>query len=161
MRVRSLSWMFISLRLEVPALAQGFAGLRKVKLPLVFFLALRSNVVPGTGLLLCTGPDGILLTDIASICLSWLEYYSNLFSACDYKLWARVLAGHLLHVLQSFIVLDQTWRVCGRFFGDFAFLRDLLDFTSETNTPSVILSLDRVDWMFACWVWLCASFISC
>ena len=71
----------IRLRLEVPALAQGFAGLRKVKLPLVFFLALRSNVVPGTGLLLCTGPDGILVTDITSICLSWVDYYSNLFSA--------------------------------------------------------------------------------
>ena len=50
---------------------------------------------------------------------------------CDYKLCARVLAGRLLHVLQS-IIADSV-----------AFLRDLVDFNSETNTPAAILSLDQ------------------
>ena len=27
-------------------------------------------------------PDGALATDIASICLSWVQFYSDLFSAC-------------------------------------------------------------------------------
>ena len=55
---------------------------------------------------------------------------------CDYKLCARILAGRLLHVLQSIIGLDQTCGVRGPFIGDsVAFLRDLVDFTSETNTP--------------------------
>ena len=73
----------------------------------------------------------------------------------DYKLCARILAGRLLQVLQSIIGLDQTCGVRGRFIGDsVAFLRDLVDFTSEANTPAAILSLDqekafdRVDWAF-------------
>ena len=52
-------------------------------------------MVPGTGLLLCTGPDGILLTDIASICLSWVDYYSNLFSARAIDMSAQDTSSNL------------------------------------------------------------------
>ena len=72
---------------------------------------------------------------------------------CDYKLCARVFAGRLLNVPQSIIGLDQTYRVCGCFIGDsVAFLRDLVDFTSETNTPAAILSLDQ-EKAFDCVYW--------
>ena len=50
---------------------------------------------------------------------------------------------------------DQTCSVPGRFLGEnVAFLRDLVDFTSESGVPAAILSLDqekpfhRVDWPF-------------
>ena len=77
---------------------------------------------------------------------------------CDYKLCARVLAGRLLNVSQSIIGLDQTYRVCGCFIGDsVAFLRDLVDFTSETNTPAAILSLDQ-EKAFDCVYW---AFLFC
>ena len=73
----------------------------------------------------------------------------------DYKLCARTLAGRLLKVLHHIISPDQTCGVPGRFIGEnVAFLRDLVDFTSETGTPAAILSLDqekafdRVDWPF-------------
>ena len=73
----------------------------------------------------------------------------------DYKLCARTLAGRLLSVLGSVVAPEQTCGVRGRFIGEnVAFLRDLVDFTSETGTPAAILSLDqekafdRVDWQF-------------
>ena len=73
----------------------------------------------------------------------------------DYKLCARALAGRLLKVLHHIISPDQTCGVLGRFIGEnVAFLRDLVDFTSESGTPAAILSLDqekafdKVDWPF-------------
>lgn len=73
----------------------------------------------------------------------------------DYKLCARALAGRLLSVLHHIIAPDQTCGVRGRFIGEnVALLRDIVHFTSETNTPAAILSLDqekafdRVDWPF-------------
>ena len=73
----------------------------------------------------------------------------------DYKLCARALAGRLLKVLHLVIGPDQTCGVRGRYIGEnVAFLRDLVEFTSETKTPAAILSLDqekafdRVDWAF-------------
>ena len=73
----------------------------------------------------------------------------------DYKLCARTLAGRLLNVLGSVVAPEQTCGVRGRFIGEnVAFLRDLVDFTTETGTPAAILSLDqekafdRVDWRF-------------
>ena len=51
--------------------------------------------------------------------------------------------------------LDQTCGICGCYIGEnVAFLRDLVEFTSETKTPAAILPLDqekafgRVDWAF-------------
>ena len=71
----------------------------------------------------------------------------------DYKICARALAGRLLGVLHHVVASDQTCGVPGRFIGDnVAFLRDLVDFTTETGIPAAILSLDqekafdRVDW---------------
>jgi len=73
----------------------------------------------------------------------------------DYKLCALALAGPLLEVLHHIVNPDQTCGVPGRFIGEnVAFLRDLVDFTSESGTPAAILSLeqekafDRVDWPF-------------
>lgn len=73
----------------------------------------------------------------------------------DYKLCARALAGRLLGVLHHIIAPDQTCGVRGRFIGEnVALLRDIVQFTSETNTPAAVLSLDqekafdRVDWPF-------------
>ena len=73
----------------------------------------------------------------------------------DYKLCARALAGRLLKVLHPVIGPDQTCGVRGRHIGEnVAFLKDLVEFTSETKTPAAILSLDqekafdRVDWAF-------------
>ena len=74
---------------------------------------------------------------------------------CDYKLCVRVLAGRLLRLLYSVIDPNQTCGVRGHFIGDsVSFLRYLVDYTSETNTPAAILSFDqenafdRVDWAF-------------
>ena len=62
----------------------------------------------------------------------------------DYKLCARALAGRLLKVLHHVIAPDQTCRVPGRFIGEnVAFLRDLVDFTSESGVSAAILSLDQ------------------
>ena len=73
----------------------------------------------------------------------------------DYKLCTRALAGRLLKVLHHVIASDQTCGVPGRFIGEnVAFLRDLVDFTSESGVSAAILSLDqekafdRVDWPF-------------
>jgi len=73
----------------------------------------------------------------------------------DYKLCARALAGLLLGVLHHVIAPDQTCGVRGHFIGEnVSLLRDIVQFTSETNTPAAILSLDqekafdRVDWPF-------------
>lgn len=73
----------------------------------------------------------------------------------DYKLCARALAGRLLKVLHYVIGPDQTCGIPGRFIGEnVAFLRDVVDFTSESGTPATILSLDqekafdRVGWPF-------------
>ena len=41
------------------------------------------------------GTDGILLTDIASICLSWVDYYSNLFSARAIDMSAQDTSSNL------------------------------------------------------------------
>ena len=89
----------------------------------------------------------------------------------DYKLCARALAGRLLKVLHLVINPDQTCGVPGRFIGEnVAFLRDLVDYTSESGTPAAILSLDqekafdRVDWPFLfqtlSWLGFGRSFIS-
>lgn len=71
----------------------------------------------------------------------------------DYKLCARALAGRFLKVLHHVIHRDQTCGVKGRYIGEnVAVLRDVVRFTEETNSPAVILSLDkekvfdRVDW---------------
>ena len=65
------------------------------------------------------------------------------------------LSGRLLKVFHLVIGPDQTGGVLGRYVGEnVAFLRDLVEFTSETKTPAAILSLDqekafdRVDWAF-------------
>ena len=73
----------------------------------------------------------------------------------DYKLCARILAGRLLNVLHLVVERDQTCGVPGRYIGEnVSLLRDLVDFTSESDSPAAILSLDqekafdRVDWAF-------------
>ena len=65
------------------------------------------------------------------------------------------LSGRFLKVLHVVIGPDQTGGVRGCYVGgNVAFLRDLVEFTSETKTPAAILSLDqekafdRVDWAF-------------
>ena len=57
----------------------------------------------------------------------------------------------LHHVVEK----DQTCGIPGRYIGEnVSLLRDLVDFTSESDTPAAILSLDqekafdRVDWAF-------------
>ena len=73
----------------------------------------------------------------------------------DYKLCARTLAGRLLRVIHYVVEKDQTCGVPGRYIGEnVSLLRDLVDYTSETDTPAAILSLDqekafdRVGWNF-------------
>ena len=73
----------------------------------------------------------------------------------DYKLCARTLAGRLLRVIHNAVEKDQTCGAPGRYIGEnVSLLRDLVDYTSETDTPAAILSLDqekafdRVDWNF-------------
>ena len=62
----------------------------------------------------------------------------------DYKLCARTLAGRLLNVLHYIIVSDQTCGVRGRFIGEnVTLLRDIVHYTSETDIPASILSLDQ------------------
>ena len=58
-------------------------------------------------------------------------------------------------MLHPVIGPDQTCGVRGRYIGkNVAFLKDLVEFTSETERPAAILSLeqekafDRVDWAF-------------
>ena len=59
----------------------------------------------------------------------------------DYKLCSRTLAGRLLKVLHHVVERDQTCGVPGRYIGENVFLlRDLVDFTSESDTPAAILS---------------------
>ena len=73
----------------------------------------------------------------------------------DYKLCARSLAGRLLRVIHHVVDVNQTCGVPGRFIGEnVSLLRDLVSYTSESNIPAAILSLDqekafdRVDWAF-------------
>ena len=73
----------------------------------------------------------------------------------DYKIASRVLAGRLLKVIHAVVHTDQTCGVPGRFIGEnVAFLRDVVAFATETNSPVAVLSLDqekafdRVDWPF-------------
>ena len=73
----------------------------------------------------------------------------------DYKLCARTIAGRLLRVIHFVVGRDQTCGVPGRYIGEnVSLLRDLVDFSTESNVPAAILSLDqekafdRVDWVF-------------
>ena len=61
----------------------------------------------------------------------------------------------LLNVLHEVIAREQTCGVRGRFIGEnVALLRDIIAYTTETNLPAALLSLnqekafDRVDWDF-------------
>ena len=73
----------------------------------------------------------------------------------DYKLAARAIAGRLLKVIHLVVARDQTCGVPGRFIGEnVAFLRDVVDFATFSNSPVALLSLDqerafdRVEWSF-------------
>ena len=73
----------------------------------------------------------------------------------DYKLASRVIAGRLLKVIHLVVAKDQTCGAPGRFIGEnVALLRDIVDYTTSSNVPAAILSLDqekafdRVDWGF-------------
>ena len=73
----------------------------------------------------------------------------------DYKLAARAIAGRLLKIIHIVVADDQTCGVPGRFIGEnVAFLRDVVDFTTLSNSPAALLSLDqekafdRVEWSF-------------
>ena len=73
----------------------------------------------------------------------------------DYKLASRVLAGQLLKVIYVVVGKDQTCGVPGRFIGEnVALLRDIVDYTSFSNVPAAVLSLDqekafdKLDWSF-------------
>lgn len=73
----------------------------------------------------------------------------------DYKLASRAIAGRLLKVIHLVVEKDQTCGVPGRFIGEnVAFLRDVVDFASVSNSPVALLSLDqekafdRVEWSF-------------
>ena len=73
----------------------------------------------------------------------------------DYKIASRVIAGRLLKVIHAVVHTDQTCGVPGRFIGEnVAFLRDVVDYATDTNSPVAVLSLDqekafdRVDWSF-------------
>ena len=73
----------------------------------------------------------------------------------DCKLASRVLAGRLLKVIHVVVSKYQTCGVPGRFIGENVVrLRDIVDYTSFSNVPAAVLSLDqekafdRVDWSF-------------
>lgn len=73
----------------------------------------------------------------------------------DYRLAACTIAGRLVKVIHLVVHQDQTCGVPGRYIGEnVAFLRDVVDFSTASNTPVVILSLDqekafdRVEWSF-------------
>lgn len=60
----------------------------------------------------------------------------------DYKLAARAIAGRLLKVLHAVVARYQTCRVHGRFIGEnVAFLRDVVDYATWSNSPVALLSL--------------------
>ncbi|XP_044174347.1 uncharacterized protein LOC122957977 [Acropora millepora] len=62
----------------------------------------------------------------------------------DYKLASRAIAGHLLKVIHSVVIKDQTCGVPGRFIGEnVALLWDVVDFASSSNVPVAIISLDQ------------------
>ena len=62
----------------------------------------------------------------------------------DYTLASRVLAGQLLKVIHVVVGKDQTCGVPGRFIGEnVALLRDIVDYTSFSNVPAAVLSLDQ------------------
>lgn len=73
----------------------------------------------------------------------------------DYKLASRAIAGRLLKVIHLVVQRDQTCGVPGRFIGEnVAFLRDVVDFATVSNSPVALFSLDqekafdRVEWSF-------------
>ena len=73
----------------------------------------------------------------------------------DYKLAARAIAARLLKVIHIVVAKDQTCGVPGRFIGEnVAFIRDVIDFATWSNSPVALLSLDqekafdRVEWSF-------------
>lgn len=73
----------------------------------------------------------------------------------DYKLAARTIAGRLLKVIHLVVACDQTCGVPGRFIGEnVAFLRNVVDFATLSNSPVALLSLDQekafdqVEWSF-------------
>ena len=66
-----------------------------------------------------------------------------------------IQAGRLLKVIHAVVHTDQTCGVPGRFIGEnVAFLRDVVGYATDTNSPVAVLSLDqekafdRVDWSF-------------
>ena len=83
----------------------------------------------------------------------------------DYKLAARAIAGRLLKVIHLVVARDQTCGVPGRFIGEnVAFLRDVVDFATFSNSPVALLSLDqekafdRVEWSFMRYTLLAMGF---
>ena len=62
----------------------------------------------------------------------------------DYKIASRAIAGRLLKVIHAVVHTDQTCGVPGRFIGEnVAFLRDVVDYATDTNSPVAVLSLDQ------------------
>lgn len=61
----------------------------------------------------------------------------------DYTLASRVIAGRVLKVIQLVVDKYQTCGVPGRFIGEnVAFLRDVIDYATQSDVPVAILSLE-------------------
>ena len=73
---------------------------------------------------------------------------------CDYKIASRVIAARLLKVIHLVVEKDQTCGVPGQFIGEnVAFLRNVVYYTTLSDVPVALLSLDQekafdVDWDF-------------
>ena len=90
-----LSWT--RLRLKAPAFTLGFDGPRRGKCPHISF-CVKSVTEESMALI----PDGSLATDISSICDSWVDFYTDLFSAEPVDASAQnLLLGHLSSQLPS------------------------------------------------------------